>query len=127
MACDLIIQSGTPFSEEPMDGLSIFLRERMLVLINYSELAARVRAAKYSKRPCPVVNCIDCSYVLWDEETHLITKFEMDDGDQYYVISICYENFRYGSQYIGKTIFIYSSSIQRARGNGNGCSDLSQS
>ncbi|XP_022178471.1 uncharacterized protein LOC111039317 [Myzus persicae] len=108
----VVIISEVPSSTEPIDGhaIAIFLKKRILRHINYSELVARVRAAKYAQRPFPVVNCIDSSYILWGKEIHLITKFEMDDGDDYYVITICYDRCRNGNQYIGKTIFIYSPS-----------------
>jgi len=112
ITCDFIIQSEVPASVEPIDGyiIAIFVQQRLLMPIEYSELVARVRAAKYAQRPYPVVNFTDRKYILWGKEIHMVTKFEMDDGDEYYVITICYNSCSNENRYIGKTIFIYSPS-----------------
>eukprot|EP00102_Acyrthosiphon_pisum_P007005 XP_003241169.1 PREDICTED: uncharacterized protein LOC100570974 isoform X2 [Acyrthosiphon pisum] len=101
-----------PASVEPIDGyiIAIFLQQRLLKHIDYSELVARVRAAKYAQRPYPVVNFTDRKYILWGKEIHMISKFEMDDGDEYYVITICYNSWSNENRYIGKTIYVYSPS-----------------
>lgn len=111
MTYDFIIQNEI-LSVELTGGyiIAVFLQKRSLMLINYSELVARVRAAKYAQRPYPVVKCIDRKYVSWGREIHLVTKFEMDDGDEYYVITICYDCYRYTNRFIGKTIYIYGQS-----------------
>lgn len=119
MISDLFIKSEAPAIEEPIFGnvnMVVFIRQSMFVHIDYSELVARVRAAKYAERPNPVVNCIEHNYILWSKQIHiLITKFEMDDGDSYYIITICFDSFSNGNHYNGKTIFIYSpSSLHKA-------------
>jgi len=112
MICDLFIKSEARAIEEPtvVNVNMVFIHQSIFVHINYSELVARVRAAKYAERPHPVVNRIEQNYILWSKETHLVTKFEMDDGDSYYIITICFNSLSNGNHYNGKTIFVYSPS-----------------
>lgn len=96
--------------------MAMFLPQRFLMRIDYSELVDRIRAAKYVQRPKPLVNSTNLNYLCWRTERHLITKFEMDDGDEYYVLTTCLIS-NYGgnhglneNQYYGQTIFLYSPS-----------------
>ncbi|XP_026806113.1 uncharacterized protein LOC113549139 [Rhopalosiphum maidis] len=89
----------------------IFLPQRILIRIEYWDMVDRVNAAKYNQRPCPLVNCTDQNYLVWGQESHLITRFEMDDGDEYYVLTTC--SLDEVHRYNGLTVFFYSPSPWR--------------
>lgn len=109
--------SERPFNDENATAIAIMLLpQRCLMYIDYSELVDRIRAAKYVQRPKPLVNSTNRNYLFGGRERYLITKFEMDDGDEYYVLTTCLISDCGGNlclnenQYYGKTIFLYSPS-----------------
>ncbi|KAE9539352.1 hypothetical protein AGLY_004604 [Aphis glycines] len=103
-------------NDENVTAMAMFLPQRILMHIDYSEVVDRIRAAKYVQRPKPLVNSTNRNYLFWGRERYLITKFEMDDGDEYYVLTTCLISDCGGNrclnenQYYGQTIFLYSPS-----------------